>query len=52
VGGQVPTIALLYDDELLPTVPAEAHDQRVRLAARPGAGLTRLPAPDGGGSAE
>lgn len=52
VGGQVPTIALLYDDELLPTVPTEPHDQRVRLAARPGPGLTRLPAPDIGSGAE
>ena len=47
VGTQVPTIALLYDDELLPTVPTEPHDQRVRLAARPAAGLTRWPAADG-----
>lgn len=45
VGGQVPTIALLYDDELLPTVPAEPHDQRVRLVARPAAGLTFTGAP-------
>jgi 5-formyltetrahydrofolate cyclo-ligase len=45
VGGQVPTIALLYDDELLPSVPSEPHDQRVRLAARPGPGLTWLPLP-------
>jgi 5-formyltetrahydrofolate cyclo-ligase len=52
VGGQVPTIALLYDGELLPTVPTEAHDQRVRLAAQPAAGLTRLPAPGGGRTAE
>jgi 5-formyltetrahydrofolate cyclo-ligase len=52
VGGQVPTIALLYDDELLPTVPTEAHDQRVRLAVRPGPGLTRLPAADGGRTPE
>jgi 5-formyltetrahydrofolate cyclo-ligase len=51
VGGQVPTIALIYDDELLPTVPAEAHDQRVRVAARPAGGLTRLPA-DGAGRTE
>ena len=47
VGGQVPTIALLYDDELLPIVPIEPHDQRVRLVARPAAGLTRWPAADG-----
>ena len=40
VGEQVPTIALLYDDELLPSVPTEPHDQRVRVVARPGAGLT------------
>ena len=52
VGGQVPTIALLYDDELLPVVPTEAHDQRVRLVARPGSGLTRLPAPGSGSTAE
>jgi 5-formyltetrahydrofolate cyclo-ligase len=47
VGGQVPTIALLDDDELLPAVPTEPHDQRVRLVARPGPGLTRLPAAGG-----
>ncbi len=52
VSGQVPTIALLYDDELLPTVPTEAHDQRVRLAARPGPGLTWLPAAGSGRTAE
>ena len=52
VSGQVPTIALLYDDELLPAVPTEAHDQRVRLAARPGPGLTRLPAAGSGRTAE
>jgi len=52
VGGQVPTIALLYDDELLPAVPTEPHDQRVRLVARPGSGLTRLPAPGRGRTAE
>ncbi len=43
VGGQVPTIALLYDDELLPAVPKEPHDQRVRLVARPRTGISRLP---------
>jgi 5-formyltetrahydrofolate cyclo-ligase len=52
VGGQVPTIALLYEDELLPAVPTEPHDQRVRLVARPGSGLTRLPAPGSGRTAE
>ena len=44
VGPQVPTIALLYDDELLPAVPAEGHDQAVRAVARPGHGITWLPA--------
>jgi 5-formyltetrahydrofolate cyclo-ligase len=43
VGPQVPTIALLYDGELLDEVPAAAHDQRVRLAACPAAGITSLP---------
>jgi 5-formyltetrahydrofolate cyclo-ligase len=43
VGPQVPTIALLYDAELLDEVPAAAHDQRVRLAACPSTGITSLP---------
>ena len=43
VGEQVPTIALLYDSELLPSVPVAAHDQPVRVVARPGHGITRLP---------
>jgi 5-formyltetrahydrofolate cyclo-ligase len=45
VGPQVPTIALLYDSELLPRVPAEEHDQPVRAVARPEHGITWLPAP-------
>jgi 5-formyltetrahydrofolate cyclo-ligase len=44
VGPQVPTIALLYDSELLPSVPAEEHDQPVRAVARPEQGITWLPA--------
>jgi len=44
VGPQVPTIALLYDEELLPIVPTEPHDQRVRLVARPADGISD-PAP-------
>ena len=44
VGPQVPTIALLYDSELLPSVPAEEHDQAVRAVARPAQGITWLPA--------
>ena len=43
VGPQVPTIALLYDSELLPSVPAEEHDQAVRAVARPEHGITWLP---------
>jgi 5-formyltetrahydrofolate cyclo-ligase len=43
VGPQVPTVALLYDAELLDEVPAGQHDQRVRLVARPAQGVTRLP---------
>jgi 5-formyltetrahydrofolate cyclo-ligase len=43
VGPAVPTIALLYDDELLEDLPAAPHDQPVRAAARPGHGITRLP---------
>jgi 5-formyltetrahydrofolate cyclo-ligase len=42
VGGQVPTIALLYDGELLPSVPAEPHDRPVRAVASPQAGITWL----------
>jgi 5-formyltetrahydrofolate cyclo-ligase len=42
VGPAVPTIALLYDDELLDDVPAGAGDQPVRAAARPAEGITRL----------
>jgi len=44
VGAQVPTIALLYDSELLPSVPAEEHDQAVRAVARPATGITWLSA--------
>jgi len=43
VGPGVPTIALVYDGELLDEVPADDHDQRVRLVARPSAGITNLP---------
>jgi 5-formyltetrahydrofolate cyclo-ligase len=42
VGHAVPTIALLYDHELLDTVPAGPFDQRVRAAAQPGRGITRF----------
>jgi 5-formyltetrahydrofolate cyclo-ligase len=43
VGPGVPTIALVYDGELLDEVPADDHDQRVRMVARPSAGITNLP---------
>jgi 5-formyltetrahydrofolate cyclo-ligase len=42
VFGLVPTIALVYDDELLEHVPAEAHDRQVRAVVRPGPGITWL----------
>jgi 5-formyltetrahydrofolate cyclo-ligase len=42
VGGQVPTIALLYDGELLDHVPAEPHDRPVRAVVRPAHGVTLL----------
>jgi 5-formyltetrahydrofolate cyclo-ligase len=40
VGGQVPTIALVYDGELVARLPAEPHDRPVRAAATPGHGIT------------
>jgi 5-formyltetrahydrofolate cyclo-ligase len=40
VSPQVPTIGLLYDDELLRRVPAEPHDRRVRLVVRPSHGIS------------
>jgi 5-formyltetrahydrofolate cyclo-ligase len=40
VGPRVPAIALLYDDELLPAVPTEPHDQRVSHVARPADGIS------------
>jgi 5-formyltetrahydrofolate cyclo-ligase len=44
VGPLVPLIALLYDDELVARLPAEAHDVPVRAVVRPGHGVTALPA--------
>ena len=44
VGASVPTVALLYDHELLDEVPAGAHDQRIRAVAQPTGGITRMPA--------
>jgi 5-formyltetrahydrofolate cyclo-ligase len=42
VGACVPTIALIYDDELLDEVPAGSHDQPVRMVAQPRQGIIRL----------
>jgi 5-formyltetrahydrofolate cyclo-ligase len=42
VGPAVPTLALLYEGELLDEVPAGPHDQRVRAVAQPGQGIIRL----------
>jgi len=42
VGPAVPTLALLYDNELLDDVPAGPHDQPVRAVAQPARGITRL----------
>lgn len=42
VGPVIPTVALIYDDELVDEVPAGRHDQPVNLVARPGHGITRL----------
>jgi 5-formyltetrahydrofolate cyclo-ligase len=42
VGPAIPTVALIYDDELLDEVPAGPLDQPVRMAAQPGEGITRL----------
>jgi 5-formyltetrahydrofolate cyclo-ligase len=43
VGPLIPLIALLYDDELVDRLPAEAHDVTVRAVVRPGHGVTALP---------
>jgi 5-formyltetrahydrofolate cyclo-ligase len=43
VGGQVPTIGLIYDGELLPSVPAQPHDRAVRAVVRPSHGVTWVP---------
>jgi 5-formyltetrahydrofolate cyclo-ligase len=44
VGAQVPVMALIYDTELVVSVPVASHDQPVRAVVRPGHGITRLPA--------
>lgn len=45
VGPLIPTIALLYDGELLDHVPAGPLDRPVAMAAQPSAGVTRLTPP-------
>jgi len=40
VAPPIPVIALLYDDELVDSLPAEEHDRRVSHVARPGHGIT------------
>jgi 5-formyltetrahydrofolate cyclo-ligase len=42
VGPAVPTVALLYDNELLDELPAGPHDHPVRAVAQPARGITRL----------
>jgi 5-formyltetrahydrofolate cyclo-ligase len=43
VGPAVPTVALLYDGELLDEVPAGPLDQRVSSVAQPRQGIIRVP---------
>ncbi|MEV4759025.1 5-formyltetrahydrofolate cyclo-ligase [Micromonospora sp. NPDC049559] len=47
VGAAVPTVALLYDEELVDSVPSQRHDRPVRFVITPGRGLVRLPSPPG-----
>lgn len=42
VGPAIPTVALIYDDELVDEVPVAPHDLPVSVAARPRRGITRL----------
>jgi len=42
VATQIPTIALLYDDELLDRLPAAPHDRPVTHTARPTTGVSAL----------
>jgi 5-formyltetrahydrofolate cyclo-ligase len=42
VGPAIPTVALLYDGELLADVPTGQHDQPVRSVAIPSQGIIRL----------
>jgi 5-formyltetrahydrofolate cyclo-ligase len=42
IGAAIPTVALLYDGELLDEIPAGPLDQPVRMVAQPRQGITRL----------
>ncbi|HLK02395.1 MAG TPA: 5-formyltetrahydrofolate cyclo-ligase [Streptosporangiaceae bacterium] len=42
VGGQIPVIALLYDDELVDSLPADPHDRQVTHVARPSHGISAV----------
>ncbi|MFD0692166.1 5-formyltetrahydrofolate cyclo-ligase [Actinomadura fibrosa] len=42
VGPAILTVGLVYDAELVPSLPAEPHDQRVRAVVTPSGGLTRF----------
>ncbi|HET9895181.1 MAG TPA: 5-formyltetrahydrofolate cyclo-ligase [Streptosporangiaceae bacterium] len=42
VAPMVPTVALLYERELVDAVPVAEHDQRVSAVAQPVRGITRL----------
>ncbi len=40
VGGQIPVVALLYDDELIDSLAADPHDRQVTHVARPSHGIS------------
>ncbi|SEG92148.1 5-formyltetrahydrofolate cyclo-ligase family protein [Thermomonospora echinospora] len=42
VGSGILTVGLVYDHELVDTVPAEPHDQRLRAVVTPSRGLVRF----------
>jgi 5-formyltetrahydrofolate cyclo-ligase len=42
VGAQVTVMALIYDTELVVSLPVASHDLPVRAVVRPGHGITRL----------
>jgi 5-formyltetrahydrofolate cyclo-ligase len=45
VAPTIPVIALVYDDELLDSLPVDPHDRPVTHLARPTPGITPLPRP-------